>query len=117
MNGGEGVLRNVTRGTVIARCPQVARGFLARGRGLLGRSALDPEEALVISSCGSIHTFGMRFPIDVIFLDRGGRCLHVARDLRPGHIGPLVRGARTVIELAAGRVGETVRGDQITWGD
>ncbi len=114
--GGSALLRNVTRGTVIAVQAEVARGFWARGRGLLGRPAMGPDEALVISPCGSIHTFGMRFGIDALFLDARRRCLAVARDLRPGRIGPLVPGTRTVVELAAGGAGETAPGDEVTWG-
>ena len=109
------LLRNVTRGTVIARYPEVARGFWARGRGLLGRSALGPDEALVISPCGSIHTLGMRFGIDAVFLDRRRRCLAVARDLRPGRIGPLVRGAHSVVELPAGGARLVAPGDEVSW--
>ncbi len=110
------MLRNMTRGTVLADRPEVARGVWARGRGLLGRAGLGPGEALVISPCGSIHTFGMRFAIDTVFLDASGRCLAVARDLRPGRVGPMVRGARTVVELPVGGAGETAPGDVLAWG-
>ena len=47
----------------------VARSFLQRARGLLGRAPLAADEALLIRPCSSIHTFGMRFAIDVVFID------------------------------------------------
>lgn len=109
-------LRNETRDVVLAARPEVARGMLARGRGLLGRRALAPGEALVLAPCGSIHMFGMRFAIDALFLDRDGVCLAVARNLRPWSVGPLVRGARAVVELPAGGAGPTRPGDRIRWG-
>lgn len=109
------MLRNLTRGTVLAQRAEVARGVWARGRGLLGRSSLGPGEAFVIGPCSSIHTFGMRFSIDALFLDARGRCLAVARDLRPGRVGPLIRATRTVIELASGGAGDTAAGDVLSW--
>ena len=54
-----------------------------RMRGLLGRDGLDPGHGLLLMECGSIHTFGMRFPIDVIFMGKDGTVLKVFRDLGP----------------------------------
>jgi len=113
------IVRNVTRGVVLAGRAEIARGFFARGRGLLGRVALPEGEALVIAPCGSIHTLGMRFAIDVLFVDgrhSPARCLAVARALPPGRVGPMVRGARGVIELPAGGAGPSEVGDAIEWG-
>ena len=65
---------------------RVARRFLQRAVGLLGKAGLAPREALLIPNCRSLHTFGMRFAIDVLFVDDQG----VVRDLFPqtpsGHI-------------------------------
>jgi hypothetical protein len=108
-------LRNETRGVVLAARPEVARGALARARGLAGRRCLRPDEALVLAPCASIHSFGMRFSIDALFLDGDGTCLAVARGLRPGRVGPLVPGARAVVELRAGAAGPTEVGDRIRW--
>ncbi len=109
------LLRNVTRGFVLAERASVARGLWARGMGLLGRSALPEGEALILDPCTSIHMLGMRFAIDAIFVDRAGRCLSVARDLRPWRVGPLVRGTRAVVELPAGAAGPTTPGDHLSW--
>jgi uncharacterized membrane protein (UPF0127 family) len=87
----------------------VARTPLARMRGLLGRHGLAEGEGLLLEPAGSIHTFFMRFPIDVVFLDREQRVVRVVPNLRPWRTAG-VRKARAVLELAAGeaaRVGMT----------
>jgi uncharacterized protein len=74
-----------------------------RRRGLLGRDAIDPAEALVIAPCCSIHTAFMRFAIDAIFVDRDGLVLRVASSVAPWRVVIAPR-AHAVIELAAGRL-------------
>lgn len=89
------------RGRVICERCTVADRALARLRGLLGRSELRPGEGLLLRPSPSVHTWFMRFPIDVVFLDRDLRVLDARAAVRPwrmaGH-----RGARVVLELAAG---------------
>ena len=99
---------------VCGRCT-VADTPLRRMRGLLGRSELLPEEALLLRPAPSVHTFFMRFPIDVVFLDRDLTVLRVAHAVRPWR-AVSCRRARSVLELAAGeaarrsiREGETLR--------
>lgn len=78
---------------------ELATSYRARTRGLLGRDAVDG--ALLLSPAGSIHTFGMRIPIDVAYLDRGLRVLAVVT-MRPGRLGrPRLR-SRHVLEATAG---------------
>src|SRR3954452_3426009 len=76
----------------------VARGFRARLLGLAFRRSA--PEALLISRCRSVHTCGMRFAIDVVFLDGEGRVLRVAERVRPWRVVSC-RGARAVIEIPA----------------
>src|SRR5207253_2310168 len=76
-------LVNETRGAVLAERAEVAERAWARIKGLLGREALGAGEALVIRPCTSIHTFFMRFPIDVLFLDAGGSVLRAIGAMRP----------------------------------
>ncbi|MEV5465453.1 DUF192 domain-containing protein [Streptomyces griseoincarnatus] len=85
---------------VSARVPlEIAASYRARRRGLLGRESL--EGALLLSPANSIHTFRMRMPIDVAYLDRRLRVLAV-RTMPPGRLGrPRVR-ARHVLEAEAG---------------
>lgn len=98
-------------GVVMARTPW------ARLIGLLGRTSLPPGQGLLLEPCGSIHTFGMLFPIDAIFLDKDKKVVRLHR-----HIGPfrIVFGGRTatqVIETQSGWLAPTAVsvGDQLTF--
>ncbi|MEU5091190.1 DUF192 domain-containing protein [Streptomyces sp. NPDC021356] len=78
---------------------ELATSYRARTRGLLGRDAVDG--AILLSPAGSIHTFGMRIPLDVAYLTRDLRVLAVVT-MRPGRLGlPRLR-SRHVLEAAAG---------------
>ena len=79
-----------------------ALSFLERARGLLWRAPLQDGQALWIASCASIHTVGMRYAIDVVFLDAGDRVVCVAADVPPMRFR-LGRGARSVVELRSGQ--------------
>ena len=81
-----------------------ATSFVSRLVGLLGRSALPDGEALIFEGCQSIHTIGMRFPIDVVFVDRRWTVVALHPDLGPGKLIAPVRGAWGVVEMAAGVV-------------
>jgi uncharacterized membrane protein (UPF0127 family) len=88
-------------GTLVCERCLVADGFFTRLRGLLGRRELPRDEGLLIIPCSSIHTWFMRFPIDVVFLDRDLRVVRVATDVRPWRLR-WGKGGRRVLELAAG---------------
>jgi uncharacterized membrane protein (UPF0127 family) len=79
----------------------VARAFRARRRGLAKMTPLPPGHALRILKCNSIHTFGMRFALDLVWLGRDGRVLRVDRDVAPRRMKLCVH-ARSVVETAAG---------------
>jgi len=88
---------------VFAEEVEVATGFFDRLRGLLGRSEMRDGAAMVIEHCGSVHTVGMRFPIDLIFLDKDWKVVCVKRDVKPGR--PMVFGgllASRVVESSSG---------------
>ncbi len=76
-------------------------GVLERMRGLLWRPKLAQGQGLLIAPCNSVHTIGMRYAIDVVFLNREGRVLKVFPAVKPLRFAA-ARGARQVIELAAG---------------
>jgi len=80
---------------------RVADNFLTRALGLLVGRPLAAAEGLLIAPCASIHTFGMRYAIDVVFVDRQARVLRVCPDVRAGRMR-IARGARGVLELRAG---------------
>ena len=78
-----------------------ASSFVERLKGLLGHRVLPASEALLIERCGSVHTIGMRFAIDVVFLNRQHQVLKVVGGLQPQRLAMCV-GATSVLELASG---------------
>ena len=115
--------RNVTliflssAGKVVATAVSVAANFEARRRGLLDREQLHPEEGLLLAPGGSIHTVGMRFGIDALFLDQHMEVLKCVHALRPWRAALAPLGTQYVLELAAGRLVETgvARGTRLFW--
>jgi len=88
-------------GTVVCeRCERAERMF-ARMRGLLGRAGLAPGEGMLIDPSPSVHMFFMRFPLDVVFVDRSRTVVKVVHDLRPWRIAG-ARRAVAALELPAG---------------
>lgn len=75
--------------------------MLGRMRGLLARPALCRDEGMLLRSCNMIHTFGMCYPIDVLFLRRDGLVLKIAEAVKPRRARGYLR-AHCVLELAAG---------------
>ncbi|MBM7437348.1 DUF192 domain-containing protein [Streptomyces sp. HB132] len=96
---GNGTL-TVGTGSGVREVPlRIAASYRARARGLLGVDGVDG--ALLITPCGSVHTFRMRFAIDVAYLDRKFDVVAV-RTMRPGRFGLLRLRARHVVESEAG---------------
>jgi len=79
----------------------LATRFHARLRGLLGSAPPRPGHALLLRPCSAVHTFGMRFPIDVVFMNRAGMVLRVCVAVPPMRVRACWR-AGMVAELAAG---------------
>ncbi|MBI5630166.1 MAG: DUF192 domain-containing protein [Elusimicrobia bacterium] len=105
---------NRTRGFEIACKVEKAEDYESRSRGLLGRERLEPAGGLWIHPCPMIHTFFMKFPIDVLFLDKGMTVVRVLENLKPWRLSPWVLSARSVLELRAGSLGgRTFPGDQV----
>ena len=92
---------NRTRQVTIASDLAVATNSGARRRGLLGRNELPHGAGLWISPCESVHTIGMRFPIDLVYLDRENRVRKIRHHVRPWRISACFS-AHSVIELPAG---------------
>lgn len=88
---------------------RLAHTWRARLLGLALLYGIDPDEALVIPHCTSVHTFGMRFPIDVVFVDRDWLPIYVEYGVGPRRV-LRSRFARSVIEVAAGQVGRLADG-------
>lgn len=79
-------------------------------------SSLDENGGLLIDPCSSIHMFWMRFPLDVLYVDKHHRVVRVQRNIRPWRVGPLrTPGAKYVVELGVGAIdrSNTEIGDQL----
>ncbi|MEV6781881.1 DUF192 domain-containing protein [Streptomyces sp. NPDC051098] len=111
MAGRHGALRVAGRDAAVP--VEIAATYGPRRRGLLGRDGIDG--AMLLTPCNSVHTFRMRFAIDVAYLDRKLRVVKV-RTMGPGRLGrPRLR-ARHVLEAAAGAMAEwgVVAGARLT---
>lgn len=99
-------VRNLTRQTMLASSLQVADDGARRRTGLLGRKQLPPGEGLWIVPCEAVHTIGMQFPIDLVYLDRKHRIKKVRRNVSPWRLSACLS-AHSVLELAAGTIHST----------
>lgn len=101
-------------GAVVASKVLVADDYESRSRGLLGRTSMEPGEGLWIVPCPMIHTFFMKFAIDVLFLDKQNNVVRVIEDLKPWRLSPWVWRARSVLELPSGALkGSVSVGDRL----
>jgi len=119
---GSGILRaiNETQGTVLCARLEDAGGIAGQGRGLLGRKRLESDEGMLFvrgrfEPFMWMHMFFMRFPIDIVFLDRDDIVVKLNRELRPWHVSSVVFAARKALELPAGAADfcRTAVGDKI----
>lgn len=97
-------LLNAEKSKVLLADLQVASDFWSRTKGLLGQSGLSKQQGLLIHQCNSVHTFFMKFSIDVIFVDRDMKVKAIKKDLKPGRVTLPVWGASSVIEVSSGLV-------------
>ena len=107
---------NLTRQRDLGNGIDAAVTPAARRKGLLGKRALAPGEGLWIRPCASVHTFFMRFPIDLVYLDRENR-VKKAKTAVPAWRISACFGAHSVLELPAGTVPstETQPGDRLAF--
>ena len=101
------IATNRTRNAVLGDRVTWAGDSETRRRGLLGRSGLEPGEGIYIVPTQMIHMFGMKFPIDVAFLDREGKVLVIHHRLRPNRLSRFVLRAEGALELPAGTLAAT----------
>jgi uncharacterized membrane protein (UPF0127 family) len=108
------VLENVRTQSVVADRLLTAFDSTSRRRGLLGREGLADGSALIIAPSNAVHTFFMRFPIDILFVRRDGGVIKARSAVRPWRIAASLR-AFAVIELPAGSLAQsnTTTGDRL----
>jgi hypothetical protein len=107
---------NIMRGSELACLVEVADRGARRRKGLLGRDGLAPGEGLWIVPCEAVHTFGMRFAIDLVYLNRAKRIVKIRHCVPPGRISGCLT-AHSVLELRAGSVAasQAAVGDQLAF--
>jgi len=98
---------NQTRGTILCARLEDAGGLAGQSKGLLGRSGLEPDEGMMFvrgrfEPFMWMHMFFMRFPIDIVFLNREGVVVRINHALRPWRVSSVVLRARVALELEAG---------------
>jgi len=105
---------NPSRSTVLATSMELADNGPKRNKGLLGREGLAPGEGLWIVPCESVHTFFMRFPIDLVYLDRNNKVRKLRSSVGPWRLSACLS-AHSILELPAGtiRATQTQRGDSL----
>jgi uncharacterized protein len=110
------IVKNQSRGTVIGDKVAEASTAATRRKGLLGRDGLAPGEGLWIVPCESVHTFFMRFPIDLIYMSRDLKVKKVRHAVGPWRLSACLT-AHSLIELPAGTLKrtDTRKGDRIVF--
>ncbi|MBM2811740.1 MAG: hypothetical protein HW416_2499 [Chloroflexi bacterium] len=108
---------NETRQTPLVERGRIARSMWSRGKGLLGTHLLAQGDGLLIDPCQSIHSFGMQYLFDAIFLTRQGKVVHLISEMKPARMSRHVFSSRSVLELPAGtiRASGTQHGDIVRW--
>jgi uncharacterized protein len=101
-------------GAVICERCEVPKSSFARARGLIGRNGLEPGNGMLIDAAPSVHMFFMRFPIDVVFLDRDWKVVRIVHALKPWRVAG-ARRAVAALELPAGAAAAAglVEGDRL----
>ncbi len=98
---------NVNRSCILADKIFLADNFFARLRGLLGFRSLDENQAMILRPSNSVHTFFMRFSIDVLFVDKNNSVVRVVRHIRPFRATAVCLKSKFVIELPVGVIDTT----------
>ncbi|MCC7460000.1 MAG: DUF192 domain-containing protein [Proteobacteria bacterium] len=108
---------NQTRQTLIASDVQKAHSMLKRMKGLLGKKHMPENFGMWISPCSSIHTFFMKFSIDVVFLSPDHQVVKVLHSFAPFRLSSWVNSSQSVLELAGGVLQKTGTqvGDQVVF--
>lgn len=111
------VVTNMSRERFLGSSIEIADTSAKRRTGLLKHDVLQAGEGLWIAPCEGVHTFGMKFPIDILFLSRGGKVLKISKQVPKRRISICLR-AHSVLELPAGAVDAsgTQVGDQLALG-
>jgi len=110
------MLVNKTKSRVLAEDIEEAKTIWKKAKGLIGRIGIDSNYAMIIHDCQGIHTWLMRFEIDVIMLDRDRRVIEKIRNIKPWRVTDIRKERKYVIEKKASSLPEWLEiGDQLDW--
>jgi uncharacterized protein len=107
--------QNLTREVLLADKVRKADHYFSRLLGLLPKHQLESGEGLWIIPCNDIHSIGMRFTFDALFLDKDLKVVHLIEHMKPLRLSPIIKNAKTVLELDSGVISQTGTqlGDQL----
>jgi uncharacterized protein len=110
-------VQNRTRGTLLGTRVRLADRLPSRTRGFLFRPAPTSGEGILLSPCRAVHMYGMRFPLDVLFISEAGQVVATYRELRPWQRSRVHGSAAHALELPPGtiRATGTAVGDLLSW--
>ncbi len=113
------IIENRDRGSVLGEAIEVADTALRRVKGLLGRECLEDGQGLLFKRCSSLHTFFMRFPIDIVFTDRRGKVLKSSPEVKPFKLVAAPFRSHYALELPVGSIlkSGTRVGDKLSFED
>lgn len=97
-------LVNQTTGVIVADEVKLATSFWLRLKGLMFTAKLPEGNALYLSPCRTIHTFFMRYPIDVVYLDEKQKIIAVDFELKPNKLGSILWNVKDIVELPSGTI-------------
>ncbi len=95
------IIYNSSKNILIADNVKVAKNFITRSIGLLSKKDINPNEALIIKPCNAVHTFFMKFNIDVLYIDKNNKVLSIFENISNSKILPINFKCAYVIELKA----------------
>jgi uncharacterized membrane protein (UPF0127 family) len=109
------IVRNTDRDTVLGEAIEVADTAVRRVKGLLGRECLEDGQGLLFKQCSSLHTLFMRFPIDILFINKKGKVVRAREDVKPFKFVAAPLRAQYALELPAGSIArsKTRVGDRV----
>ena len=101
------IVFNLTKNKMVVQDLKIAHSFFERLKGLIGSKPLEVGHGFLIPYCQGVHSFGMSYTIDVLYLDGEGRVLRTEEHMEPNHFGTVCFKSKLVLELPAGMIHDT----------
>lgn len=92
------MIKNISKNIIITNDSYLANNFFTRLKGLMGKKNMD-YDALCIKPCKGVHTFFMRFNINIIYVDKKGRILKIIKNLKPWKVTKFIKESEYIIEI------------------